>query len=171
MTAFAHRFPTPLGEVLAVHDDRKRLTRLDFTEGRDLDRLVSADTRWTDRGFGAVMRQLGEYLEGRRRAFDLELAPEGSPFQHEVWRALGEIPFGETRTYGELADALGRPGAARAVGRANATNPIAVVVPCHRVIGTDRTLTGYAGGLPRKRALLELEGLTIEGSIRARVSS
>lgn len=117
------------------------------------------------------MRQLGEYLEGRRRAFDLELAPEGSPFQHEVWRALGEIPFGETRTYGELADALGRPGAARAVGRANATNPIAVVVPCHRVIGTDRTLTGYAGGLPRKRALLELEGLTIEGSIRARVSS
>jgi methylated-DNA-[protein]-cysteine S-methyltransferase len=106
----------------------------------------------------AVRRQLEEYLGRRRRAFDLPLAVSGTEFQRLVWRALEEIPYGETRTYGELARTIGRPAAVRAVGHANHDNPIGVVIPCHRVIGADGSLTGYGGGLPMKRFLLELEG-------------
>ncbi len=102
--------------------------------------------------------QLRQYFDGERDRFDLELAPRGSAFQQQVWRQLLDIPAGETRTYSEIARRLGRPGAARAVGRANATNPIPIIVPCHRVIGADGSLTGYAGGLPIKRSLLEIEG-------------
>ncbi len=106
----------------------------------------------------AAARQLLEYLEGRRREFDLPVAYRGTAFQMRVWRALCEIPYGETRSYGELARALGSPGAARAVGSANAANPVAIVVPCHRVIRSDGSLGGYGGGEPIKRRLLELEG-------------
>lgn len=102
-------------------------------------------------------RQLAEYFAGRRTAFDLPLAPAGTPFQRDVWRSLREIPYGETVSYGELAGQLGRPRASRAVGAANGRNPLAVVVPCHRVIGAGGALTGYAGGLDRKRELLALE--------------
>jgi methylated-DNA-[protein]-cysteine S-methyltransferase len=102
--------------------------------------------------------QLEEYLAGERRAFDLPLRPAGTAFQREVWAALLEIPYGETIGYGALAERLGRPSAARAVGLANGRNPLAVVVPCHRVIGASGALTGYGGGLERKRYLLELEG-------------
>jgi methylated-DNA-[protein]-cysteine S-methyltransferase len=109
--------------------------------------------------FPELRSQLGEYLAGRRRTFDLPLAPSGTPFQRRCWQALQEIPFGQTRSYGEMARALGEPGAARAVGRANHDNPIGVVIPCHRVIGADGSLTGYAGGLQMKRRLLELEGV------------
>jgi len=108
-------------------------------------------------------RQLTEYAAGKRTAFDLVLAPKGSPFQHQVWQQLLLIPFGETRTYGQLAAVLGNPNASRAVGRANATNPIGIIVPCHRVIGASGELTGYAGGLPMKRKLLELEGVLLPG--------
>jgi methylated-DNA-[protein]-cysteine S-methyltransferase len=102
--------------------------------------------------------QLGAYFAGELRAFDVPLAPAGTAFQRRVWDALASIPYGETTTYGELAAEIGRPGSARAVGAANGANPLAIVVPCHRVIGADGTLTGYAGGLPAKRALLTLEG-------------
>lgn len=106
-----------------------------------------------------VRRQLDEYLSGKRRAFDLPLDLAGTEFQRLCWEALQRIPFGETRTYGEMARSIGRPAAVRAVGRANHDNPIGVIVPCHRVIGADGTLTGYAGGLDMKRTLLELEGV------------
>ncbi|HEX5980442.1 MAG TPA: methylated-DNA--[protein]-cysteine S-methyltransferase [Thermoleophilaceae bacterium] len=101
--------------------------------------------------------QLLAYFAGALREFDLPLAPRGTPFQHEVWSALREIPFGSTISYAELAAAVGRPHAARAVGAANGSNPIAVVIPCHRVIGASGALTGYGGGLGRKRLLLDLE--------------
>ena len=104
-----------------------------------------------------VRAQLAEYFAGERTRFDLELAPAGTPFQLEVWEALRRIPYGGTRSYGELAAELGRPGSARAVGAANARNPISIVVPCHRVVGSAGALTGYAGGVEAKRALLDLE--------------
>ena len=107
--------------------------------------------------FASVQRQLSEYFEGRRDTFDVPLVMDGSPFERSVWRALQEIPYGETVSYGEIARRVGQPSAARAVGLANGRNPIAVIVPCHRVIGADGTLTGYGGGLERKRVLLELE--------------
>lgn len=102
--------------------------------------------------------QLREYFAGNRSDFDLPLAPTGSPFQLKVWAALRDIPYGRTESYGALAARIGQPTASRAVGLANGRNPIAIVVPCHRVIGASGTLTGYAGGLERKRWLLDLEG-------------
>ncbi|PWE53524.1 cysteine methyltransferase [Metarhizobium album] len=102
-------------------------------------------------------RQLGEYFDGRRRAFDLALDFVGTPFQRQVWAALLAIPYGETRSYGQLAETLGRPSAARAVGAANGRNPISIITPCHRLIGANGDLTGFAGGLDNKRFLLALE--------------
>ena len=107
----------------------------------------------------AAVRQLDEYFERRRTAFELPLATGGTSFQQAVWRLLREIPYGHTLSYGELARRLGRPGAARAVGAANRANPLPIVVPCHRVIGGDGSLTGYAGGVHVKRELLRLEGV------------
>lgn len=101
--------------------------------------------------------QILDWHGGRRQHFSLPIAPQGSAFQQQVWRALAEIPFGTTRTYGELAAALGRPAAARAVGAATGRNPLSLIVPCHRLVGRDGALTGYAGGLERKRALLDFE--------------
>jgi O-6-methylguanine DNA methyltransferase len=106
----------------------------------------------------AVFAQLFEYLDGSRRAFDLPLAVHGTSFQRRAWEALGTIAYGEIRTYGQQAAALGQPKAARAVGRANAANAIAILVPCHRVIGSGGGLTGFAAGVGIKRMLLELEG-------------
>ena len=106
----------------------------------------------------ALRGQLAEYFAGDRQDFDLALAPVGTPFELAVWEALRRIPFGETRSYGEIAQEIGRPGAARAVGRANGANPIPIVVPCHRVIGSDGSLTGFGGGLAAKSRLLEIEG-------------
>lgn len=107
--------------------------------------------------FGAVITQLGEYFDGARQQFDLPLSLNGTEFQQTVWRALGTIPYGETVTYGELAERIGRPSASRAVGLANGKNPIGIIVPCHRVIGSTGDLTGYGGGLDRKRMLLAFE--------------
>jgi methylated-DNA-[protein]-cysteine S-methyltransferase len=105
----------------------------------------------------AAREQVWEYCAGRRREFDLPLAPRGTPFQQRVWTALGKIPFGATQSYGQIARQLGNVAASRAVGRANATNPICLIVPCHRVIGADGSLTGFAFGEPLKRQLLEHE--------------
>jgi len=103
-------------------------------------------------------RQLGEYFAGRRQAFELELDFIGTPFQRSVWKALLTIPFGQTRSYGEIAKQVGRPSASRAVGAANGRNPVAIVAPCHRVIGSTGALTGFGGGLDVKERLLRLEG-------------
>jgi methylated-DNA-[protein]-cysteine S-methyltransferase len=107
--------------------------------------------------FGPVVEQLGEYFSGQRIEFDLQMAFFGTPFQRTVWNALCEIPYGETVSYGELAERIGRPTASRAVGLANGKNPIGIIVPCHRVIGSTGNLTGYGGGLDRKRNLLDFE--------------
>jgi methylated-DNA-[protein]-cysteine S-methyltransferase len=109
-------------------------------------------------GFEQAASQLQEYFERKRTVFTLLLAPEGTDFQQRVWAQLRNIPYGETRSYAQLADAIGNRAAIRAVGLANGRNPLSIVVPCHRVIGSDGSLTGYAGGLDRKRFLLELEG-------------
>jgi methylated-DNA-[protein]-cysteine S-methyltransferase len=117
-----------------------------------------ADARLPDAQLLAeATRQLEEYFDRRRTTFDLPLAPVGTPFRQAVWAALRTIPYGETASYGEIADQLGQPGAARAVGAANGRNPIGIVIPCHRVVGASGGLTGYGGGLERKRFLLALE--------------
>jgi methylated-DNA-[protein]-cysteine S-methyltransferase len=110
-----------------------------------------------DRGFATVRRQLEEYFAGRRRAFDVVLAPPGTAFQQRVWGELQRIDYGQTISYAELAARIGRPTAIRAAGAANGANPISILIPCHRVIGSDGSLTGYGGGLEAKRALLDLE--------------
>jgi methylated-DNA-[protein]-cysteine S-methyltransferase len=148
--------PSPVGELLVVGEGGA-VTAVKF-HGTHRRGLV-VDERWAhdpDRLSDAA-DQLAAYFAGRLRTFDLPLAPRGTPFQRQVWDALTTIPYGETTSYGELADRLGRPGSARAVGAANGANPIAIVVPCHRVVGSDRSLTGYAGGLGAKRHLLALE--------------
>lgn len=133
--------------------------------GAALSAVHLSNEPWTPRGrergdwptLRDAAAQLGEYFRGSRRRFDLPLGPEGTPWQRTVWSALAAIPFGETRSYGELAAAVGRPTAARAVGAANGKNPLAIIVPCHRVIGSDRRLVGYAGGLANKEWLLDHE--------------
>jgi methylated-DNA-[protein]-cysteine S-methyltransferase len=139
---------TPLGPLTAVAGKRG-LTTLFFGECRS--GQVESEL------LTATRVQLGEYFAGERREFELALAPAGTPFQRRVWEALARVPFGATTSYRDLADTLGVPGAARAVGRANALNPLVIVIPCHRVIGAHGALTGYGGGIERKRALLELE--------------
>ena len=146
---------SPVGDLL-VHGDDEALCGLWFS-GRPR-------AGWTrdDAAFAAVATQLDEYFAGDRRAFDLPLRAEGTPFEQAVWQKLREIPYGETTSYGELALSLGLTGhGARAVGRANGRNPIAVIVPCHRVIGADGSLTGFGGGLERKRRLLDLESAAV----------
>jgi methylated-DNA-[protein]-cysteine S-methyltransferase len=110
-----------------------------------------------DDAFDDAVRQLDEYFAGQRTEFDLDLDLAGTTFQRQVWAALQTIPYGETRSYGEIADQIGKPGAFRAVGLANGRNPIGIIVPCHRVIGASGSLTGYGGGLDRKQLLLDLE--------------
>lgn len=152
------RIDTPLGPLLAAADDAA-LISLEYGIGRRAPRPARG---WTERPRSPVLRataaQLSEYFAGHRRAFDLPLRPQGTPFQLGAWEALRRIPYGQTRSYGEQAASLGRAGAARAVGAANARNPIVIVIPCHRVIGSDGALTGFAAGLSRKEKLLQLEG-------------
>jgi methylated-DNA-[protein]-cysteine S-methyltransferase len=149
------RAQSPIGELLLVGDGHA-LHGLHMQEGRT---AVSVHPEWrrADEPFADVSEQLSQYFAGERHDFEVQVAMAGTPFQRRVWDALQEIPYGETTTYGELAYRLGRPSASRAVGLANGRNPIAVIVPCHRVIGSDGGLTGYGGGLERKRFLLELE--------------
>jgi methylated-DNA-[protein]-cysteine S-methyltransferase len=144
--------PSPLGPLMLTGDDHA-------LHGLHLaDHHPPADAMVRDHArFASEARQLDEYFAGERTAFDFPLRLDGGPFRRRVWEELRRIPYGATATYGELARRLGVPGAARAVGAANARNPIAIVVPCHRVIGSGGALTGYAGGLERKRALLSLE--------------
>ena len=152
MTAAA-TFTSPVGELLLISDG-EALTGIHFdghhgrspTPGGEHDPIIAE-----------AARQLRAYFAGERESFALPLHPAGTPFEVEVWEELRRIPYGETLSYGELADRVGHPGAARAVGRANACNPIPIVVPCHRVIGADGSLTGFGGGLDTKRRLLDHE--------------
>ena len=148
---------SPIGELLLVADDTA-LLRLHVRQGK-YEPAVQADWR-NDRSHSILtlaQRELDAYFARRLQAFSVAIAPQGTPFQRRVWTALTGIPYGETRTYAQQAQAIGQPAAVRAVGAANGRNPISLIVPCHRVIGADGTLTGYAGGLAAKRMLLELE--------------
>lgn len=153
-----HDFDTPIGNLRVVGDAR-RIVRVDLPNAA----AHSPDPTWREerRTLPAALRaaksQLSEYFNGTRRDFELPLAPDGTVFQRHVWDELRRIPFAETISYGELARRIGKPTASRAVGAANGRNPLAIVVPCHRVIGADGTLTGYGGGLPVKEKLLALE--------------
>jgi methylated-DNA-[protein]-cysteine S-methyltransferase len=147
------RSPVGTLTVVAAGDE---LVALAFDDDPRAARL-QAEARRDDRRLRHATIQLEEYFAGTRRDFDLRLAPDGTPFQRRVWQALTEIPFGATATYGAIARAIGKPTATRAIGGANHENPIAIVIPCHRVIGADGSMTGYGGGLPRKRSLLALE--------------
>lgn len=160
MNRYAHRFATPLGEMLAIVNAEGALLTLTFcgeTSEAAPTPKADPDLIWDADRCAQVVRQVNEYFCGERQTFDLPLAAPGTEFQRRVWTALQEVPYGATVSYGELAKRLGNPQASRAVGRANATNPISVVVPCHRVIGKSGTLTGYAFGLTRKERLLRLE--------------
>lgn len=168
------RLESPLGDLLGAVDAEGVVHRLDFVDGRgrpsSMSELGSSlaeegfTTRREDAAFEPLLERLDAYFAGVPDAFDgLHVAPRGTSFQCAVWDALRRIVPGTTRSYSELAQAVGRPKAVRAVGAANGANRIALLIPCHRVIGADGSLTGYAGGLNRKRSLLELEGALLDG--------
>ncbi len=175
MTIFTVTQSTPLGSVVISADGEGKVTAVDFVrdaeagpggsgegrgdEGRPGDPIPAAARAALD----AAARQLAEYFRGKRKEFRIRMNAPGTPFRMRVWEELGRIPYGEVISYGELARRLGRPGSARAVGLACGSNPIAIVVPCHRVVGSDGRLTGYASGLDHKRRLLEAEGHRIAG--------
>ena len=150
-------FKSPQGRMLLVADD-KALTAVCFV-GQKYAQGVAAD--WKRDGAHAPLRQakreLTEYFSGRRKRFSVKLAPRGTPFQRSVWKAIAGVGFGRTIPYAELARRAGSPGSARAAGAATGRNPIGIIVPCHRIVGSNGSLTGYAGGLAKKRALLALE--------------
>ena len=152
---FYTQIESPLGPLLLVADEAG-LRQILFVNGRH---AAQPESSWKEDSelFREAIRQLQTYFAGELEKFDLQLAPEGTPFQLEVWRNLCEIPYGATVSYGELAIRIGNPKACRAVGLANGSNPIPVVIPCHRVIGSNGKLTGYGGGLPIKEKLLALE--------------
>jgi len=163
MRPWLQRLDSPLGPLTLAADRQGALVYLGFGERDPRTRLLTAlDPGAAGLATGPeplapVLAQLAEYFQGRRRSFELALAPRGTPFQLRVWAELQRIPYGRTLSYGELARRLGDPGLSRAVGAANGANPISIIIPCHRVIGADGSLTGYGGGLPIKRALLALE--------------
>jgi methylated-DNA-[protein]-cysteine S-methyltransferase len=149
---YASTFPSPVGELTAVVDGDGALVELRFPRQPPLDGVA-----WDDARCAHIRRQLDEYFRGERREFELALRPRGTAWQQKVWAALCDLPYGITIDYRELATRAGNPNAPRAAGRANATNPIPIIIPCHRVIGAGGALTGYGGGLENKALLLKLE--------------
>jgi methylated-DNA-[protein]-cysteine S-methyltransferase len=152
---FHSRCESPVGTLLLVAG-QSGLSQIWF-EGKAGRAVLGAESREDQVALREVRRQLHAYFAGELESFDLELAPEGTPFQQKVWGELLKIPYGETISYGELARRIGNPNASRAVGLANGSNPIPIIIPCHRVIGSNGKLTGYGGGLPIKEKLLALE--------------
>lgn len=146
---------SPIGPLLLAGDDQG-LRCVGFPEGKG---VINPGDDWVEDGtaFEDVKKQLHEYFDGQRTGFDLKLAPEGTEFQRSVLDALRKIPYGETRSYQDIATGVGRPRAVRAVGAANGRNPLPIIIPCHRVIGTNGSLTGFGGGIPTKQFLLDLE--------------
>lgn len=158
MRQFYDTFSTPLGDFSVALNATGAVIATAFGGLAELRERFDADEVARDAaGAADVRREVTEYFAGKRQQFTVKLAANGTPFQNSVWAALTRIPFGETRSYGELAAELGKPDASRAVGRANATNPICLIVPCHRVIGADGSLTGFAFGEELKRRLLDHE--------------
>lgn len=147
---------SPVGRLL-IAGDEKGLKLVSFPSGK---MAQQPQAEWVEKpsAFKQVCQQLTEYFAGNRKHFALKLAPNGTDFQLDVLKALQKIPYGKTSTYTELARQIGRPKAVRAVGAANGRNPLPIIIPCHRVIGADGSLTGFGGGLPAKKVLLELEG-------------
>lgn len=172
MKAYVDTVDSPAGPLAFAVDEDGALIRLHFEQsdyGAVMERELEEDGYAVERDeekAGPVRREISEYAAGRRTTFDLPLRLVGSEWQKTVWRELTRIPFGETRSYGQIADSLGRPGAARAVGRANATNVLPLVVPCHRVISADGTLGGFNGGLHLKTRLLEHERRVLSSAAR-----
>ncbi|MFA6288363.1 MAG: methylated-DNA--[protein]-cysteine S-methyltransferase [Opitutaceae bacterium] len=163
-TLHATTFPTPYGPFSVAVNDTGAVVATAFGNlARLRQRLPKVCHLISDKLSltAAVEKQAEAYFTGKRRSFDLPLTAHGTEFQQRVWAALMAIPFGETRSYGQLAASIGKPGAARAIGRANATNPICLIVPCHRVIGADGSLTGFAFGEDIKRQLLAHEGVVL----------
>ncbi len=154
-------FDTPIGELLLAGDSNA-LSMIGFPKGA-MRRDPEADWIYNEEPFEEVRRQLAEYFSGERKDFDLPLKLDGTEFQISVLEALLEIPYGETTSYGAIAKQIGRPKAMRAVGAANGRNPIPIIVPCHRVIGSSGDLTGFGGGLDTKEALLRLEAENSDG--------
>jgi len=144
---------SPVG-ALTLMSNGEALTAILFEKPRY---PLPEQPRGEDKIIAAARRQLDQYFDGKLKAFDLSLAPQGTAFQQSVWQALLAIPYGVTRSYGEQAKAIGNPAAVRAVGLANGRNPISIIIPCHRVIGANGSLTGYGGGMERKQWLLDLE--------------
>ena len=155
MIRYAHA--SPIGD-LTIYADDTHITGLYFEDPKYPPREEAREG--SNKVVTEARRQLDKYFAGKLREFDLPLKPEGTDFQLKVWKKLSTIPYGVTWSYGDLAKKLGAPQASRAVGAANGRNPIPVIVPCHRVIGANGTLTGFGGGIPRKKFLLELEGRT-----------
>jgi methylated-DNA-[protein]-cysteine S-methyltransferase len=164
-TLYTTEFVSPIGTLLIAVDEAGQLVRLLFPN-----ELAAWADEATARRYAPVpaaercahvITQLDEYFRGVRRDFDLPLNPDGTPFQQQVWAALQTIPYGVTLSYKALAERIGNPAAVRAVGRANGTNRIPIIIPCHRVIGADGSLTGFGGGLPLKQKLLQLEGVKV----------
>jgi methylated-DNA-[protein]-cysteine S-methyltransferase len=149
------RMDSPVGPLLLVADEAG-LRRIDFVEGRH---PASPDPAWQEHAgrFNEIIDQLNYYFAGSLKQFSVPMLPEGTEFQRKVWKSLCDIPYGETISYGQLAQRIGNPNASRAVGLANGSNPIPILIPCHRVIGSNGKLTGYGGGLPIKEKLLALE--------------
>jgi methylated-DNA-[protein]-cysteine S-methyltransferase len=147
---------SPIGRLLLAGTQRS-LLRIEFANGKGV-RGPRPEWREDRLGFADVVAQLSEYFAGRRREFELPLDPVGTEFQQRTWSALRRIPYGVTASYGDIARAIGKPTAVRAVGAANGRNPLPIVIPCHRVIGSDGSLTGFGGGTDVKRALLRIEG-------------
>jgi methylated-DNA-[protein]-cysteine S-methyltransferase len=146
---------TPIGR-LCLLSNGAQLVKIEFEGSYSTNDALEL----SDAVLAACAAQLTAYFAGKRRRFELPLAAQGTPFQQSVWDALADIPYGELRSYGDIARGIGNPAAVRAVGAANGRNPLPIVVPCHRVIGSNGTLTGFAGGLEVKKYLLELEGAT-----------
>jgi methylated-DNA-[protein]-cysteine S-methyltransferase len=154
-TCFYTWYESPVGPLLLA-GSRDGLNYVSFASGRH---AVAVDPQWTEDHslFDDPIQQLREYFAGERKTFSLTLHPEGTDFQRVVWSELQKIRYGETISYKQLAERIGKPKAVRAVGAANGSNPIPIIIPCHRVIGNDGSLTGFGGGLPLKKQLLELE--------------
>ncbi|MEM9409415.1 MAG: methylated-DNA--[protein]-cysteine S-methyltransferase [Acidobacteriota bacterium] len=157
---------TPIGSLLIVGTEHA-LVRVAFEQDRRPEDPPE-EAEHDPVALEAAKSQLAEYFDGERDVFDLDLEPEGTDFQRAVWSALATIPFGETWSYAQLAERIGRPSAVRAVGAANGRNPLPIVLPCHRVIGADGSLTGFGGGLDAKRFLLDLEGAVYRDAERQR---
>jgi methylated-DNA-[protein]-cysteine S-methyltransferase len=161
MICKAHLFETPLDRMVTVVDTEGAVVLLVFLNGRSAAEEVASfgpDLEWSAPACDEVVATVGRWFSGESEALEsLCLRPAGSPFQQRVWSEVRKVPWGATASYGEIAARLGRPGASRAVGRANATNPICLAIPCHRIVGANGSLTGYGGGLATKEALLALE--------------